>query len=211
VDGWARPETVSVSATARNASPRSDDGAMGVAMPAPRILVTGPPGVGKTTLVLRVIELLRPMRLSGFYTEEVRGRSGRTGFRIVTLDGRTAQLATAGGRGGPRVGRYSVHLGALEAVCEGVLDPRPGTDVLVIDEIGKMECLSPAFVRAAQRALSGSVPVLGTVALAGGGFIAEAKRLPGVDVIALSRENRDRLPVDVAARLAGGERGKEGA
>jgi nucleoside-triphosphatase len=141
------------------------------------------------------------MRLTGFYTEEIRGRTGRTGFRIVTLDGRAAQLATAGGTGGPRVGRYRVHLSALEGICQDALEPRPGTDAIVIDEIGKMECLSPAFVRAAQRALSGPVPVLGTVALAGGGFISEAKRLPGVEVISLSRENRDRLPDEVAARL----------
>lgn len=61
-------------------------------------------------------------------------------------------------------------------------------------------------MRAARRALSGPVPVLGTVALAGGGFIAEAKRMPGVEVIALSRENRDRLPAEISARLAAGRR-----
>jgi nucleoside-triphosphatase len=172
-------------------------------MSPPRILVTGPPGIGKTTLVLRVLDLLPSKRFAGFYTEEIRGRSGRTGFRLVTLDGRRAQLATAGGKGGPRVGRYAVHLEAVESVCEDALEPGPGIDGVVIDEIGKMECLSPAFVRAARRALSGPVMVLGTVALAGGGFIGEAKRLPGVEVILLSRENRDRLPVDLAGRIVG--------
>lgn len=171
-------------------------------MSPPRILVTGPPGVGKTTVLLRAIELLRPLRLTGFFTEEVRGRTGRTGFRIVTLDGRRMQLATAGAGRGPRVGRYTVHLAALEAVCEDALEPRPGVDVVIVDEIGKMECLSPAFVRAARRALSGPVSLLGTVALSGGGFIEEVKQLPGVEVIALSRENRDRLPAELAARLA---------
>jgi nucleoside-triphosphatase THEP1 len=175
----------------------------------PRVLVTGPPGVGKTTLVLHVIDLLRPMRLTCFFTEEVRGRAGRTGFQLVTLDGHRAQLATAGGEGGPRVGRYRVHLAALEAVCEGALEPRPGVDAVVIDEIGKMECLSPAFVQAARRALTGPVPVLATVALAGGGFIGEAKRLPGAEMISLSRENRDRLPAEISARLAGGRRDVE--
>ena len=173
-------------------------------MSPPRILVTGPPGSGKTTLALRVIELLPGWRFTGFYTEEIRGRAGRTGFRIATLDGREARLATAGGEGGPRVGRYTVHLTALEAICEDALEPRAGVDAVVIDEIGKMECLSPAFVRAARGALSGMVPVLGTIAEAGGGFIAEAKRMPGAEVIALSRENRDRLPAQIAARFAAG-------
>lgn len=67
-------------------------------MTPPRILVTGPPGVGETTFVRRVLELLPDARATGFYTEEIRGRAGRTGFRLTTLDGRTAQLATAGGR-----------------------------------------------------------------------------------------------------------------
>jgi len=176
-------------------------------MSPPRILVTGPPGSGKTTLALRVIELLPGWRFTGFYTEEIRGRAGRTGFRIATLDGREARLATVGGEGGeggPRVGRYTVLLAALEAICEDALEPRAGVDAVVIDEIGKMECLSPAFVRAARGALSGMVPVLGTIAEAGGGFIAEAKRMPGAEVIALSRENRDRLPAQIAARFAAG-------
>jgi nucleoside-triphosphatase len=158
--------------------------------------------VGKTTLIRRVLELLDGRRATGFYTEEIRGRTGRMGFRIVTLDGRTAQLATAGSDGGPRVGRYTVHLASLEAIVEDTLEHAPRSDLVVIDEIGKMECLSPAFVRAARRVLSAEVPVLGSVALAGAGFIAEAKRLPGVEVMLLSRENRDRLPAEVAARLS---------
>ncbi|WP_242394435.1 nucleoside-triphosphatase [Anaeromyxobacter oryzisoli] len=170
----------------------------------PRILVTGPPGVGKTTFVRRVLELIPDVRATGFYTGEIRGRAGRTGFRLSTLDGRSAQLATAGGRGGPRVGRYGVHLESLDALGAEALEPGPGIDLVVIDEIGKMECLSPTFVRAARRALTGPVPVLGSVALVGGGFIPEAKRLPGVEVIPLSRDNRDSLPTTIAERLRAG-------
>jgi nucleoside-triphosphatase len=167
---------------------------------APRVLLTGPPGSGKTTVVRKVVALLRGVPMAGFYTEELRHGGGRIGFRIVALDGRTARLATVGDHGGPRVGRYTVHVAELEPVLTQ-LEPSPDLELLVLDEIGKMECLSPAFVAAARRALAAPVPFLGTVALAGGGFIAEAKRSPGVAVLSVSAESRDRLPAELAARL----------
>jgi nucleoside-triphosphatase len=64
-----------------------------------------------------------------------------------------------------------------------------------------MECLSPAFVTAARRALTSAVRFLGTVALLGGGFIAEVKRSPGGLVLSLSAERRDLLPAELAARF----------
>jgi nucleoside-triphosphatase len=170
----------------------------------PRILVTGAPGSGKTTLVRAVVQLLAGLRAAGFYTEELRGRSGRTGFRVVALDGLAGRLATVGGEGGPRVGRYVVHLAEFEAVALPQLEIRPGLELLVIDEIGKMECLSPAFVAAARRALAAPVALLATVALAGGGLIAQAKRAPGVQLVTVSLQNRDALPARLAARLRPG-------
>jgi nucleoside-triphosphatase len=172
-------------------------------VPPPHLLLTGPPGSGKTTVIRKVIELLAGVRMAGFYTEEIRTQAGRVGFRVVTLDGRTGRLATVNGRGGPRVGRYAVHVAEFESVALSQLEPSANVGLLVLDEIGKMECLSAAFVEAARRALTASVPVLGTVALKGGGFIAEAKRSPGVAVIPISVENRDRLPAEIAARIRG--------
>jgi nucleoside-triphosphatase len=157
--------------------------------------------VGKTTLVRRVLERLPGVRATGFYTQEVRGWSGRTGFRVVALDGRAGWLATAGGKDGPRVGRYAVHVPEFEAVALPALELREGMDLLVLDEIGKMECLSRAFVAAARRALAADVSLLGTVALRGGGFIDEVKQAPGVDLIALLPAYRDALPQAIAERF----------
>ncbi len=42
-------------------------------------------------------------------------------------------------------------------------------DLFVVDEIGKMECFSNAFVQAATRLLDSSVPVLATITAKRGG------------------------------------------
>src|SRR5262249_24678581 len=85
---------------------------------------------------------------------------------------------------------------------EAELGPSPGeVDVYIIDEIGKMECLSPAFVRAVRRVLDGTVPVLATVALKGGGFIGEVKARTDVGLVEVSPANRDGLPAQVATGL----------
>ena len=62
------------------------------------LLITGRPGVGKTTLVMNVVERLRgSLRLAGFTTAEVCDPSGqRTGFQILTMEGKHAELARAG-------------------------------------------------------------------------------------------------------------------
>ncbi len=167
----------------------------------PRVLLTGAPGVGKTTLVRRVVERLGDAAAAGFVTEEVRGARGRTGFRVVALDGRSGPLASAAGGAGPRVGRYAVHLDAFEAVALPALALRPGIDLFVVDEIGKMECLSASFVEAVRRLIAAEVALFGTVARAGGGLVAEAKRAPGVEVVVVTPANRDALAGALARRL----------
>ncbi|MGA9120758.1 MAG: nucleoside-triphosphatase [Bacteroidota bacterium] len=73
-----------------------------------RILLTGPPGCGKTTVVRKVADNLRN-GASGFYTEEIRdAKKQRTGFRVVTLDGMRGELADKFSVHGPRVGSYRV-------------------------------------------------------------------------------------------------------
>ena len=165
-------------------------------------LLTGVPGVGKTTLVQRVLDKLDGVHVSGFTSAELRGAHGRTGFKVVTLAGREGQLATTRpSTGGPRVGRYSVDLPAFERVALPTLALRPGVELYVIDEIGKMESFSAPFVQAVRTLLSSDVPVLATVALRGGGIIAEVKSTPGSELIEVTRENRDELVGELATRI----------
>jgi len=131
------------------------------------LLVTGRPGSGKTTVVERIVASLPRGVATGFFTREARERGMRRGFTMETLDGRTAVLADVGGDG-PRVGRYRVRLRELEAVGVPALGLRPGVRLIVVDEIGRMECLSQRFCDAVRQALDAPTPVLGTIPRQGG-------------------------------------------
>ncbi len=165
----------------------------------PKILLTGPPGCGKTTLIRKVVELLE-CPASGFYTEEVRGIDGkRIGFDVVTLNGSRGVLSREG-LPGPRVGKYGVDLAFLEGVVltgiEGDTAP-----LLVIDEIGKMECFSRPFVKAVRDLLRGPAAVLGTVALSGSPFIMEVRTSPAIELIEVTLQNRNGLVEEIINRL----------
>ncbi len=168
----------------------------------PAILVTGRPGTGKTTLVRGVVEALE-VPASGFYTRESRGRDGRrTGFELVTLEGRTAVLANVGIKGRQRVGRYGVDVAALDRV--GVPAVEAGTEaghLIVIDEIGKMELLSIAFQRAVVEALRRERLVFGTIMLARHPFADEMKARRDTLLFELSEANRKEVRRSVEERL----------
>ena len=131
-----------------------------------RILLTGPPRCGKTTVVQQVAARW-PGRAAGFYTREVRVQGVRVGFEIVTLDGQAAMLSHVDFPGPYRVGKYGVNLENLRRVGLAALEVfcKPGVDLVVVDEVGKMECLSDQFVAAMERLMGAA----GAAADYGGG------------------------------------------
>ena len=158
------------------------------------LLLIGRPGVGKTTVIRKVAEALPCERLGGFYTEEVRERGRRRGFRAVTLDGWRRSIANVGHPGPARVGRYGVDVAAIDALVERSLAAPVDAAVYLIDEVGKMECHSAAFVSAMRRLLGLPIPLVVTVAERGGGFIDEVRELPGAELWTVTPQNRDALP-----------------
>ena len=165
----------------------------------PNILLTGRPGIGKTTVIMGLADRLRHLKLAGFYTEEIRSGGQRQGFMAATFSGRKTVLAHVGHKARQRVGRYGVDVTAFERLALPEL-ARPA-DLLLIDEIGKMECFSPAFVSAVGHLLDGPAPVVATVAITGGAFIAEVKQRTDLDLLQVTRDNRDGLPQSLAERL----------
>lgn len=162
-------------------------------------LITGLPGCGKTTLVRRLVDELG-VAAGGFYTQEVRSRGRREGFGITTLDGEAATLASVHIAGGPRVARYGVDIAAMDNVAAPAIERAvDGAQLIVIDEIGKMELLSNRFRQAVLAALECGKPVLATVMLAAHRWADALKRRPDVSVYVLTEANRDEVAAELLA------------
>lgn len=128
--------------------------------------VTGRPGIGKTTAVLRTLELLRARRVSvgGFVTVEVRMGGRRVGFDIVdVLSGVRGTMASESIKAGVKVGRYGLDHKFGELGVNALVRSMAECDVTVVDEIGPMELMSPKLVTALSRLLDGGYVVLATV------------------------------------------------
>jgi nucleoside-triphosphatase len=171
-----------------------------------RILLTGPPQCGKTTVIRKVLADF-PGRAAGFYTREVRKHGKRVGFEIVTLSGDAALLSHVDFPGPLRVGKYGVNLDNFHRVALPVLMAEPGLDLIVVDEVGKMECLSAQFVAAIERLWREPVPLLITVAEKGGGLIAMIKSKPDKILLTVTPANRDALPARLLEVLKTGSTG----
>lgn len=166
------------------------------------LLVTGTPGSGKTTVIRKVAEQLAGVRPGGFYTQEIRAAGERLGFRLVALAGAAAVLAHVDFPKTHRVGRYGVDVAALDAAVAAALAREREVGLWLVDEIGKMECLSERFVATMRRLLAGAVPVIATVSQGGGGFIDEVKRYEDCELWTLTRSNRDAMTEWILAWIA---------
>jgi nucleoside-triphosphatase len=164
------------------------------------LLLTALPGAGKTTVIRRVAAELDPETLGGFYTEEMRTGGERRGFRLVPFHGEPVVIAHVELPKAHRVGKYGVDVAAIDAAVEAALTARRDTALYLIDEIGKMECLSERFIARTRDLLAGALPVIATVAKRGGGFIAEVRRREDCELWTLTRANRDALPFEIINR-----------
>ena len=163
------------------------------------IAITGRPGIGKTTIFIRVFERLQRdgYRITGFVCPEVRRGGRRIGFLIRSLDGKLERwLARSDGCDGPRVGRYYTCMEAVD-VASHVLRQLPAADLVMIDEIGPMELRLPGIRSVIMEALKSGKPGIYVV--------HERLRDPEIEGI-LSREactytvtleNRDALPDEI--------------
>jgi len=157
------------------------------------ILLTGNPRVGKTTIIKKVVENLKDV--GGFYTEEIRD-GYRKGFRIITLDGKEGILAHMDIKNRYRVGKYGVNIEDLENVAVKSMEKGLDRDIIVIDEIGKMELFSEKFRNTLEKALD-TRKVLGTIMKKSNYFADKVKNRKDVKVLLVEESNRDVLVEEI--------------
>ena len=156
------------------------------------ILFTGTPGCGKTTLIEKIVGR-KGSSCAGFFTKEIRERGRRVGFSVNTLDGKQGVLAHRAIKNREKVGGYGVNLADIDGLAVPSMIPANEDVIVVIDEIGKMECFSPLFKDTLIRILNSKNPVLGSIALKGNSFIEGIKTREDVLLIRVSEGNRDML------------------
>jgi nucleoside-triphosphatase len=167
-----------------------------------RILITGAPGVGKTTLVRSLAEALVPRDIVGFYTQEIRVGGARRGFEAVAFASKSRHVLAHVDLQSPyKVGRYGVDIEGFDRFIEAIAFSGGSSEIILIDEIGKMECYSGKFRAMVRDVLSSDRIVVATVALDGRGLIADVKLRRHATLHHLDRANRDSLLPQIRADI----------
>ena len=165
------------------------------------LLITGLPGVGKTTLIRKVCEALKDFHPVGFYTEEIRESGERRGFQLISLGGERGLLSHKCLESPYKVGQYRVDIESFENFLDSIPLASPVSRLMIIDEIGKMECLSDRFKKLLEEALGSEKWVIATIALKGGGLISEVKERLDVKLFGMTPSNRDTLLSDILKEI----------
>ena len=153
------------------------------------ILITGKPGIGKTTLIKKLITLYGK-KAGGFYTQEVRRTKERIGFDIISLSGEKGKLARLKYRSKFRVGKYGVNLADLERVGLKAIDEAlENKEIIVIDEIGRMELFSQRFRDKVIESINSSKKVLAVITQAKSEFVESLKISPRLKIFELKEDN----------------------
>lgn len=167
------------------------------------LLIIGRPGIGKTTLMKRLVTALRGRPIDGFLTEELREDGERMGFWLSPLDGRQVLLAHRHIDSPHRVGAYRINIAVLEEVAIQVI--RRGMErafLLFLDELGKMELYSKRFEQAVQEAFDHGPTVVATASVDPIPWLTNLKRRKDVELVPLSSSNWEAVEEELTARLS---------
>jgi len=162
------------------------------------IFVTGPPSIGKTSVLLRSVNGLknRGYEIGGMISRDVREGGVRVGFEIMDFStGQRGWLAHINQPTGPKISKYRVNLTDLEAIgVSSILDAIRNADIVIVDEIGPMELFSSAFRDVVVQAVESDKPVLGTIHFGlRNSLVNSLKNREDTEIFEVTYENREAL------------------
>lgn len=159
-----------------------------------KVLLSGEPRVGKTTALKKIIQMIGEGNCRGFYTEEVRNEFDRVGFDCVSLDGKRQRIADVNLHSDIRMGRYGIAIEAFEDFALQAISKSSSTSkIIIIDEIGPIQFLSTKFKQQTNNILTGPNCVIGTIFYNKHPDIDEIKKIPGIKIYSMTRENRNTI------------------
>lgn len=100
------------------------------------------------------------------------------------------------------MGKYGVNLEALDQIAVPSIIPSKPDQIVILDEIGKMECSSRLFRETLVRVLDSPNPVIGTIAFRGIPFIETIKKRPDVRLVMVDEKNRDSLVDSLSGQIS---------
>ena len=157
------------------------------------LILSGTPGIGKTTLIKAVIKELGD-QAGGFFSEEILGPGGRKGYKLVTLDGQWGIMAHADFKSKSNFGRFGVETHIIDKLGAGAINAAlTDKPIVVIDEIGKITMFSSQFQSAAVKAVGSPKVVLATAMSDNHPWLMALKAFPGVTVWEVTKKNRTAL------------------
>src|SRR6059036_1054693 len=163
-----------------------------------KIGITGLPGPGKTYCLLKVIEMLEGdgLKVGGMITEPIVKKNRREGFYVMDWAMKERRVfASKDIDSKVMVGRFGV--GALKHATEI-------TDVIVIDEVGKMEVESPNFIAAVKEALDADKPLILTLhKKSRNPLLQDIRRRDDLRILEVTQVNRNLLPYKILKLIKG--------
>ena len=152
-------------------------------------------------MIKKLSEELKHLHPAGFYTEEIREAGQRKGFELISLDGKRGLLSHVEMRSPYRVGKYKVDIESFENFLDSIPFFDPSTRLIIIDEIGKMECLSDPFKNLLKKNFDSGKLVIATIALKGSGLIAEIKEREDIQLFEMTKHNMGSLLLEILKEI----------
>jgi nucleoside-triphosphatase len=173
-----------------------------------KIGITGLPNAGKTQALVKVIEMLEEgdQKVGGMITEPIIKSNRRVGFFVMDWMSKEKDvLAHIDFESKVVVGRYKVNIDALERIgVSAIENAGEQCDIIIIDEVGRMEVESERFVEVVKKALEEDKPLILTLhKKSRNPLLQDIRRRDDVRILEVTPINRNLLPYKIIKLMKG--------